>query len=124
MSYDNMRARRGRKADKAISTYLRGPIAWAWLRAAMLLPGSAIEVGLVLWHYRALNRSPTFTKGTGDIARFLTRSPSTVRRAIDALAGVGLIEVDCAPGRKCKITMVEVIEAPQQAACMRPSTDS
>ena len=92
--------------------YLRGPIGWVWLRLAARLPGSALKVGLVLWHYRALNKSMTFKTGTRDIARFLGLSPDTVRRAIDALADVGLIRLSCAPGRKCLITMVEISTVP------------
>ena len=87
--------------------YLRGPIDWGWLNAAMHLPGSALKVGLVLWHYRALRKSTTIRTGTGDIARFLNVSLDTVRRGIDALEGAGLIEVECAPGRKCMITLNE-----------------
>ena len=87
--------------------YLRGPIDWGWLNAAMHLPGSALKVGLVLWHYRALRKSTTIRTGTGDIARFLGVSLDTARRGIDALEGAGLIEVECAPGRKCMITLFE-----------------
>ena len=99
--------RSGSKKGETVPSYLRGPIAWTWLLTAMALRGSALKVGLVLWHYRALNKSLTFVKGTGDIAGFLHVSEDTVRRAIDALEDAGLIEVDCAPGRKCEIAMVE-----------------
>lgn len=98
--------------------YLRGPIDWCWLNAAMHLPGSALKVGLVLWHYRALRKSTTVRTGTGDIARFLGVSLDTARRGIDALEGAGLIQVECAPGRKCAITLPpfpadEATSAPQ-----------
>lgn len=98
--------------------YLRGPITWQWLLTAMKLPGAAIKVGLVLWHFRSLNKSLTFRKGTGDIARFLGLSTDTVRRAMHALEDAGLIEVDCAPGRKCTITMVDFAAITTNDSCV------
>ena len=96
-----------RGVTPVVRPYLRGPIPWDWLHVAMRLPGASVKVGIALWHYRALNRSLTFRKGTGDIARFLGLSSDTVRRAIDALEDAGLIRLECAPGRKCSITMLE-----------------
>lgn len=92
---------------KTVQPYLRGPIPWSWLHAAIKLPGSAVEVGLALWHFRAVKKSLTFKTGIGDIAAFLGVSTATVRRAIDALQLAGLIERECLEGRKCLITMVE-----------------
>lgn len=88
--------------------YLRGPIDWEWLHVAGRLPGASLKVGLVLWHYRALNKSLTFKTGARDISKFLLVSIDTVSRAIDALESAGLIQLDCASGQKCVFTMVEV----------------
>jgi hypothetical protein len=87
--------------------YLRGPIFWDWLLVASKLQGASLDVGLVLWHYRSLNKCLTFRTGTGDIARFLGVSRDTVRRAIYALQSAGLIKLNCASGCKCMFTMVE-----------------
>ena len=76
---------------KSLQQYLRGPIGWDWLKTAMALPGSTLEVGLALWHYRALNKSLTFKKGVGDIAKFLELSKDTVRRALRSLEDAQLI---------------------------------
>ncbi len=88
--------------------YLRGPIYWDWLQAAQKLPGASLAVGLVLWDYRALNKSLTFKAGIGNIAKFLGYSSDTVRRAIGELATAGLIKKTCTPGQKCVFTMVDI----------------
>ncbi len=67
---------------KTVQPYLRGPILWSWLHAAIKL-------------------------GISDIAAFLEVSTATVRRAIDALQFAGLIERECLEGHKCLITMVK-----------------
>ena len=86
--------------------YLRGPIPWGWLRTAIALPGSGLEVGLALWHYRALNRSVEFRVGIRDVADLLGLSSDTVRRGLRALVGAGLVGVSCQPGRKSTFTIL------------------
>jgi hypothetical protein len=66
-----------------------------------------MEVGLALWHLRAVKKTLTFKIGISDIAAFLEVSTATVRRAIDALQFAGLIERECLEGHKCLITMVK-----------------
>ena len=94
------------------ASYLRGPITWDWLHTAMKLPGATIEVGLALWHFRALNKSLTFRKGVGDLARFRELSPDTVRRALHALENADLIKVTRTPGQKSVIEMLDSLVIP------------
>lgn len=90
------RSRRGK--------FLKGPIPMEWLRTAMRLKGRALHVGVMLWHFRGLRRSDTFKVGLGDLGQGVI-SRYTVRRALSALAGVGLIEVTGKPGQKLRVTV-------------------
>ena len=39
--------------------FLKGPIPWAWLQRAFLLPGKALHVALLLWREAGCRRSRT-----------------------------------------------------------------
>src|SRR6516164_4298213 len=76
--------RRSRRSDR----FLKGPVPWPWLLSAMLLPGKALAVGLLLWSQSGItgNRTVTFrlSRAAGDGI-----PPTTARRAMKALEGRG-----------------------------------
>ena len=84
--------------------YLSGPIPWSWVKAASGLPGKALAVGLVLWHYRSLRKSMEVKVGLADIAQKIDTTESAVRRGCRALEGKGLVEVQRSPG--CKMVFI------------------
>ena len=94
-----------RKAGKRVEPYLRGPIAWEWLRRAHRAGSAALPVGLALWHHRALKKAIEFPVSLRDICRLTAQSPKTARRGLDALEASGLISRSRAPGRKPQVAL-------------------
>ena len=88
--------------------FLRGPVPLAWLQRAMKLSGAALSVGIILWHFQGLKKSPTFKVGIRDLAKYIGRSRATSQRALQALEEHGLIGVERNNGRKHIVTIIEV----------------
>lgn len=83
--------------------FLRGPIPWWWLKAAMALPGRALAVGLACWLQAGLRGS------RADLPVNLSRAgiPRTsAARGLAALERAGLVRVHRHRGRKPLITIV------------------
>jgi hypothetical protein len=84
--------------------FLKGPIPWPWLQRAMVLPGKALAVGLMLWLQRGLT-------GRRTVLFCLTRAAAdgipttTARRAIRELAAAGLVTIQRRPGRGLEVTL-------------------
>jgi hypothetical protein len=96
---------RQRRAQKSVEPYLRGPIAWAWLRKADTAGAAALLVGLALWHHRALRKRTEYPISLREICRLTAQSPKTARRGLAALEAAGLINRATAPGRKPHVAL-------------------
>ena len=64
-----------------------------WLRKARELGGSALWVGLILWHLAGLRKTRTFAVSTAYTRRWGVGS-STKSRALKVLAGARLITIE------------------------------
>lgn len=87
------------------SRFIRGPIPLEWAVEAGRLGGSALRVGLALWFYRGIRKSPSFRLGVGDIASATGLHPDSARRGLRALELAGLVEVERRNGRKSGVTI-------------------
>jgi hypothetical protein len=96
------RRRRSRRPDR----FLKGPVPWPWLLSAMVLPGKALAVGLMLWLQSGItgNRTLTFclSRAAGDGIPM-----TTARRAMKALERAGLVSIRRMPGRGLEVTILE-----------------
>jgi hypothetical protein len=97
---------RPRKGQK----FIWGPIPLEWLTSAASVSCSAVLVGLVIWHLAGLKKSREVRFQYARAAEFgLHRS--TVYRALEQLAGAGLVTVDRGSGR-CPV--VTILDAPAE----------
>jgi DNA-binding transcriptional ArsR family regulator len=84
--------------------FVKGPIPWSWLAAAMALPGRALHVGIALWLRAGI-------AGNGVVSVNLSRLPvdrSASSRGLRALEAAGLVSVSRRPGRKPLVTLLAV----------------
>src|SRR5262245_54476977 len=96
------RKRRGR--------FIKGPLPLSWVKAAGMLPGKALVVGMMLWFESGMKKTRTvifpFARAVSDGI-----PKSTVRRAIRGLEEVGLIAVVRKPGRRLEVTILDAPSA-------------
>jgi hypothetical protein len=85
--------------------FLRGPIPWPWLTAAMALPGRALAVGLVLWRQAGCRKAMTFALTLAKLAECGIHR-DTGRRALRALERASLIALRRQPGRAIEVTIL------------------
>ena len=106
----------GRPAVKAIPKptvppYLRGPIPWDWLQAAIELGSGALPTGLAVWHLRALNQTTTFKASLNQLRKWTRLSEKVTREGVHRLEGSGLIKADRPDGQSLVITLIEDVPA-------------
>jgi DNA-binding transcriptional ArsR family regulator len=79
----------------------------SWLELASRLPGSALQLGIQIWHLAGLQG-----KGARQVMLNLSRqerlglSQPTASRALQALKRAGLVEVELKPGRAPRVTII------------------
>jgi hypothetical protein len=89
--------------------FLRGPVPWLWVQAAMRLPGRALHVGILLWKEAGCRKSRT-------VRLRLTAShdygihPDTLNRGLEALLAAGLVAVRRRPGHPPEVTLLDARE--------------
>jgi hypothetical protein len=98
--------------------FLKGPISWAWIRAATKAGRNALFVGLSLHRYRDLRRKSAVQislhkLGDGVLSR------QAVRRILRQLEAVGLIAIKRTPGSLLTITISEIPDDSGTAGTMR-----
>ena len=85
--------------------FLRGPIPLAWLRAATVLPGKALAVGLVLWFKAGITKRREVKMTTKLLHKFgLSRYAGY--RSLVALEKAGLVTTDRRQGRCPRVTIL------------------
>ena len=100
---------RSRSGPRRKADFLKGPIPWSWLSAAMRLPGKALAVGVLVWHLSALRRKRV-VKWEPRIARPIGLCRQTIHRGFAALEQAGLIRVERHTGRCPTITILDCEE--------------
>lgn len=94
------------RGTRHVGLFLRGPVPWSWLVAAMAVPGRALAVGLAVWFQAGLR------KRRSDLPINLSRigvDRSTASRGLDALAKAGLVRIGRRPGRRPTVTIIRNI---------------
>ena len=101
------KSKRTRTSRQQCSLFLRGPIPWPWLSTAMRLPGSSLQVALLIRLLEGLNKARTFA-WRPSLAEEVGLSRHAVRRALEALEEAGLILVNRRPGQTYRIMVLEL----------------
>jgi hypothetical protein len=86
--------------------FLKGPIPWPWLQRAMLLPGKALHVAILLWKESGIRRNRTVRFNLSALAK-IGIHPDTARRGLRALASAQLVTVTHHPGQALEVTLWE-----------------
>lgn len=81
--------------------FLKGPIPWRWLERAFELPGQALLVGLVIWREAGCLNERTAPLNLSN----LPVPRRTAQRALQALAGAGLVTIEHRDGRPPLVTL-------------------
>jgi hypothetical protein len=87
-------------------SFLKGPIPWPWLLRAMVLPGKALHVALLLWQEAGCRKKATVRfrlAGTAEMGMH----PDTAKRGLRALEEDGLVSVMHHPGSALEVTLLE-----------------
>ena len=87
--------------------FLKGPISWAWLSAAGQLPGHALHVAIEIRLWAGIKRTNHFVFSVSGLTA-LGVSRSSGHRGLAALEREGLVSVDRQPGRKPRVTVIEI----------------
>jgi len=95
-------AKEGTPTPKA--AFIKGPLSLAWVRAAALLPGKTLHVGLYLWYLAGLTQSRTVVL-SGRVAE-LGVSREAKAEALLRLEAAGLVSVVRRPGCAPLVTLV------------------
>ena len=90
---------------RAGQEFLRGPIPLSWLRAATVLPGKALAVGLVLWFKAGITKRGEVKMTTKLLHKFgLSRYAGY--RGLVALEDAGLVTAVRRRGRCPRVTIL------------------
>jgi len=103
---DHGRFIRKGKQTRATERFLRGPIPYDWLTHAARLPGSALSVGVCLWHLAGLRSTRQDLALSTERLESLSVSRHSKDRALIALAAAGLITVERKRGRSPRVSLV------------------
>lgn len=91
---------------KATTTFLRGPVPMDWLMAAAAQRGSALTVGVVLWHIAGLQGSRHDLPASTERLEQLGVSRHAKFRALRSLTDAGLVSVQYKRGRSPRVTLL------------------
>jgi hypothetical protein len=91
------------------ASFLKGPISWAWIKAATQAGRDALFVGLNLHRYRDLRRTTEVQislqkLGDGVLPR------RTVRGLLRKLEDAGLIKIRRVPGHLLAVTLLDIAD--------------
>ena len=86
--------------------FLKGPVPLEWLRAAGVLPGRALHVGVELWYQAGLCRSRMIPFSYKSVQQ-LGVNRDAAYRALKWLEGAGLVTVCRASGRGPVVRLLE-----------------
>jgi hypothetical protein len=110
-------AARRRQAAHGGERFLRGPIPWPWLTRAGRLGGRALQVGLVIWHYTAMQRAETIRINLATTAEEFGADRTTMSRGLERLERAGLVAVSRGPGRCHRVTLLALTPSEVTSVC-------
>lgn len=82
--------------------FIRGPVPWAWVKAAMRLRGSALHVAVMLLLWSSMRKSYTVKLRLSGMP--IGRASSA--RGLDYLERAGLVRTDRKKGRMPIVTLI------------------
>jgi hypothetical protein len=91
--------------------FLKGPIPWPWLKAALRLPGRSLHVALLLWKDVGVKNRRTVRFNLSRAAELLGVDTSTTRDGLRELERAGLLTVQVVPGRPSQVTVNDLPRA-------------
>ena len=94
-----------RKLHNLSGPFLRGPVPWSWLHAAIELGGPALQTGLGLWHFWYLNKQKPYQVSNKVLAATTKLSARSIQRGVLLLESRGLINVCRKPGARSEMTI-------------------
>lgn len=104
-NYKKIAPEKTSKKEK-VTPYLRGPIPIWWLRRAYKQCKLSVEVGISLWHYRALMKSEEFSVTCKKISEVIGLSRQQTLRGIKELEKTKLIKVKRKRGSKSTFKLI------------------
>ncbi len=84
--------------------FVRGPIPWAWLKAAARLPGRGLHVGIVLWLESGLRKSAVVALSQQRLHELGVERHAGYR-GLSSLEQADLVDVRRHPGRLSVVTL-------------------
>lgn len=107
LTWDRRQGRflRGKK-PATTGRFIRGPIPFGWISRAALLPGSALTVGLCLWHLAGLRGTRQQLALSTERLEPLGVSRYAKDRALRSLLAAGLVTVERKRGRSPRVSIV------------------
>ncbi len=93
--------------------FIKGPIPLAWMKAAAMLPGKSLHVGLALWCLAGLKKTKTVPLGNRLLKSFGVDRKAK-GRCLKAMQGAGLITVVSCAGCNPTVTLLDAPEAARQ----------
>jgi len=91
---------------KQAEPFIKGPIPLSWLQKAAIAGSNALEAGLVIWYKAGMSKGEPVKLGNLDLVMLSGKSKDAGRRALQALEGARLVDVDTQPGRKHLIRII------------------
>src|SRR5262245_784509 len=87
--------------------FLKGPVPWNWLVVAGRLKGSALQVGISLWHLSGLSRSRTVRFCLSRVEE-MGVGAQRARRGLHALKRARLVSISYVSGAASEVTLLSV----------------
>jgi len=90
--------------------FLLGPVPLSWCKAANEAGGSAMDVGLCLWHLKGMKKSPEDLIITRKRAmEILGIRKDALSRGLDRLETAGLITTTRSQGKAIRVTIITAV---------------
>src|SRR5438309_1656149 len=86
--------------------FLRGPIPWNWLQAAIGMPGKALHVAIVLWREAGCRKNRT-VRFRSTVLRAMGIGPQAARRGLRKLEKAGLLTIGQKPGQSLEVIILD-----------------
>ncbi|MGB7914699.1 MAG: hypothetical protein WCF79_05305 [Rhodomicrobium sp.] len=99
--------------------FIKGPIPLAWMKAAAMLPGKCLQVGLALWYLAGLQKTNTVALGNHLLQSFGVDRKAKGR--CQALERAGLVAVLSRPGCNPIMTLLDTPEEVKQEDKGKPN---
>jgi hypothetical protein len=91
--------------------FIKGPLPWDWWQQALLLPGVAVHVSLLLWKLAGCSQTRIVRFCQAAAARTIRVHLTTVRTALRTLEHAGLISIRRLPGRSLEVIILDAPNA-------------